>query len=670
MSAANNQEIFAIYESEWSKFRTRAVKLDNFYNNKQYSRSVASELRAIGLKPLVVPIVRPLIAQQVAILTSTKPSWRVVPLRGASKEVADISQRFLVGKWNSDYVDTQLYLALTDMCKVGLGHLFIDLASFLDNSTFDIIIERLNWKYVYIDPRIQRVDGSDAEDMIIKKRSGLKRAQVVFQMDEGDIRDAIGVNNKSSISEVDILDRFSKYPVDRVEYSIKDEYKNDLADKSLPPSVFYTSKLKSKIEKERKEWYKVVKSLESDGKIELKELSDLNIYRCISVGDHTAYEGIMNIRDYPIITFADEHTGDIKDVQGEIASIEGIQEYINKFYMLTIHNAMLTGNVRFFGPKGSITDIAKFQKTSMLPGAFLEWNVQTDLPNQGKPDIIQPGQLSSAFYGLSQDLIKKAEYALSIYAPVQGNPQGVPETFSTTASLQEFGTQRIKSLARRVEIMIAKAGEVVMQYIQNYTDVNELLEYVDDRQFTDNGQANPSYGEQISAGRINEVDVKEGIVKEIKKDSRIGHYAVKILTQPNFGTDRMNKAAFISNMVMNKALPMTPAVSKRLFDLMEVPGYQEIVNEMTAAQPNSQTIKQLIQNIQVLKKQNQMLLNESDKMAKQLEISDFRRNLDKELANIRTMSNEAKDEAVKNLNEQIQSILQDLQPSNNGETNE
>lgn len=668
MSAAKNIEIFNQYESEWAQWRKRAIKLDNFYNNQQYSKTVASELRQVGLKPLVVPIVKPLIAQQVAILTSTKPSWRVIPLKGASREVADISQRFLVGKWNSDYIDTQLYLALLDMCKVGLGYLMIDVANFMDNAVFDILIERINWRYVYPDPRSQRFDISDAEDIILKKRAGLKRAQVVFGLSEKDIKDAVRSDGRSFISEVDILDRFSKYPVERVEYAIADEYRNELSGKELPPTVFYTSKLKSKIENESRKWYKTVKSLENDGKIELKELNELNIYRCISVGAHTAYEGIINIRDYPIIAFADEHSGDLNQTQGETATIEGIQEYVNKFYMLTIQNAMLTGNSRYMGPKDAVKDISKFQKTANIPGAYLEWIPQPDLPNYGKPERIEPGQLASAFYSLANDLIRRAEYALSIYAPVQGNPQGVPETFSTTASLQEFGTQRIKSLARRVEIMIAKAGEVVMQYIQNYTDVNELLEYVDDRQYTPDGQPNENYGNITQAGTLNELPIDEGVVREIKNDAKIGHFAVKILTQPNFGSDRQNKAAFMSNMIMNKALPATPAVLRRLLDYLEVPGYQEIVSEIASAQPNQQTIQQLIQNVKVLSKQNQLLLSESSKMAKQLEISDFSKNMYMQLADIKMKIKDEISKGSVDINSQLTDLLNSVK-TNNGETN-
>ena len=636
MSARQNLEIFNLYESEWQPWRNKAIKYNNFYKNKQYSKKAQSDLKSMGLKALVINVVRPLLGQQLSILTSTKPTWRIVPLQGASKEVADIAGRFLVGKWNSDYLDTQLELALLDVLKVGLGYLFVDCASFLDNATFDILIERVNWKFVYPDPLATKFDLSDAENIIIKKRIGAKRAQVQFQLTDAELKDAIstagGVNPQ--LVQVDVIDRFSKYPVERVSYDVNEKYRNELRD--LPPKIFYTSKLKGIKEQEKRNYYKELKQLETDGKIDITKMNELNIHRCLSAGQADIFEGIMNIRDYPVITFSNEFSENANDVDGETVFLEGIQEALNKFYMLTIHNAMLTGNVRYTAPEGSITNPEQWQKASMIPGAVSFWKPQPDLPNAGQPVQIQPGQLSSAFYGLSNDLMRKAEYETSVFAPIQGNPQGSPETFSTTATLQDFGSQRIKRLARKVDIMIAKAGEVVLQYIQNYTDTDELLEYIDDRPFTEEGQINPAFGTNVSVGKVNTPVVNnEAVVKEIKNDTRIGKYAVKVLTQPNLGTDRLIKANFLTSLTMNKVLPFTPAVSKKLLDLMEIPGYMEIVAELSQNSDMQGKVQQLVQNIQVLQKQLQHSTGEADKLAKKLEISDFRNSLDKELLRIK-----------------------------------
>lgn len=638
MSATENVSIFREYEGELASLRKRQMKYSQFFLGKQYSKSDISKLRSFGLKPIVVNEVRPLIGQQAAILTSTKPTWKVLPQNGATKDVADIMGKYLVSKWNSDYVDIQYESAVRDCLVTGAGYLFIDVANFLDNSTFDIKIERLNWKYVYPDPNASKFDLSDAEHIFVAKEVGLKYAQVLYGMSESEAKSAADVQDTSS-ARVKIIDSFSKYPVERVEYNIlvpgKDSPIPNLQYEKLPPSIFYTSALKNKVEEEKRNWVKELHELESEGKIELKKLKALNIHRCISVGNYTAYEGVMNIRDYPIILFSDEFTDEYKNLEGETNFLEGIQEATNKFYMLTIHNAMLTGNVRVIGPKDAITDKTAFQKTVNLPGAYIDWTPQPDLPNFGKPELIPPGQLSSAFYGLANDLMKKAEYETGVFSPVQGNPQGSPETFSTTASLQSFGTQRISRIARRLEIQLSKAGEVAIQFIQNYTRKNELLQYLDDQPYNQNGEPSDTYGTMVEAGTLNIETPSIEAVEEIKNSSKVGSFALKVMTQPNLGTDRMNKAAFMSNMVMNKTLPPLPSVMKKLFDLMEVPGYMEMVKELAGNSQNSAQVQELVKTVQMLQKQLVVTQNEATKLMKDKEVLAFRNSLDKQLLKIK-----------------------------------
>src|SRR5207249_3544319 len=137
-------------------------------------------------------------------------------------------------------------------------YMFIDLATFLDNATFDLLIERLNWKWVYPDPNCSKFDFSDAENMVVRKKVGLNYAQVKFRMSEFDLRDAmgdvLGVNLMST--QVNVIDRFSKYPTEQVQYKIKDEHRSYLQVDKMPPTVFYTSKLRKKTEEEKRKWKK------------------------------------------------------------------------------------------------------------------------------------------------------------------------------------------------------------------------------------------------------------------------------------------------------------------------------------------------------------------------------------------------------------------------------
>lgn len=649
--ADKNLQIYQDYEGEWAAFRRRADKYNDFYYSKQYTAEEEQGLIDMGLKPIVINIIRPIILQHLAILTSSRPTWRVVPTKGATKEVADISGRFLIGKWNSDYLDIQQALVAFDMLVTGLGWLFVDIASFMDNATLDIVVKRMNTKFVYADPLATQFNFSDAENILIKKDISPTKAQILYKLSDKQLRESLNTVDVNSVKTVELIDRFSKVPCEVYEYDVKytDEYTPDLRD--LPPRHLIMDRRYGHLKRAETDLIRNLKVLMSEGKIDLRKMNDLSVYRTTSIGKYLVHEGMMKIKDYPLIPFANEFTDEAKKIQGEANSLIGIQEGHNKYYMLVLHNAMLTGNVRVLAPKNAIKDVTAFQKTWALPGVVWEWEVDSTLPDGGAPKIVPPGQLSSAFYQLSADLMAKAEYESAVFGPLQGNPQSSPETFSTTSTLQNFGSQRIKFNARKMDIQLAKAGEVVLQYIQRYSREDELLEFIDDRPFTEDGQVNAEFGEQKQIGTLNQHIVNAGVVKEIKNDARVGTLAVKVLTQPNLGTDRLIKGSMLQQMVMNKALPPTPAVMKKMFDLIELPGYAEMIAEMQSTQVSEQQLQQMAQQMQMLQKQNQMLRDESMKMAKKLEINDFEVKLEKELLNIKKEALANNQELSKGLNE-------------------
>lgn len=660
---AENQALSQDYQEQLSNWRDRAERYESFFRGGQYSRKEKKILKNYGLIPLVINLTRPLISQRRAILTSSKPTWRVVPLQGGNKLIAEAAQQYLVGKWNADYVDTQLNLALKDCLITGVGYLFVDLASFLDNSTFDINIKKLSWNYVLPDPKAQEFDLSDAENILIRKFVSLSRARVLYGLTKEEAESSISesaahnTGNTEATQQVEVLDRFSKYPVTQYHVTpAKGEFLRDL------PTIFYTDDLTTKTSQENRALAEDMKRLSVEGTIELKEMRQLHIYRAISVGDLAVYSGVMNIRDYPIIPFIDEHGTTFEKCQGDVEFIEGIQKAINKFYLLTMHNAMLTGNFRVMGPKNAVKNKTQFQRTSALPGAYLEYEPDPTLPNGGKPEIIQPGTLSSAFYGLTGDLMDKAKFELSVFSPVMGDARGTPETFSTTASLQDFGTQSIKELARRIDVQVAKVGEIVLQYIQNYTGRNELLEYIDissgelrspmvedtnqaaQAEPADNEEQDVETQKKMMAIKLNEVIIKAGIVAEIKNNTRLGKYAVKVLTQPNLGTDRLIKASFMRDMIMNKTIPATPSVIAAMMDLMEFPGATKLVEQFKKDVGAEQKAKQAEEQATELVRRLKMAETENMKLMKRLELKDLQ-------SEIEIMKTELKGQGEKALSE-------------------
>ena len=632
----SNLNLYNDYEGRLRNQRQRALRFDRFFRGRQFSRKEMTLLKQYGLIPLVINIVRPLLSNRRAIITSSKPTWKVVSLQGASATIADATQQFLVGKWNADYLDIQTNLAIKDMLITGFGFMLVDCASFLDNSTFDISIKHIGWRYVFPDPNAKEFDLSDAENIVVKKKIGINRAKVIYQLTDDQAAQAVSdmVGADPNAAEIDVIDRYSKYPiVTSIVVPVEGQHLRNL------PTVFYTSNLRSKIEQERQALDVDMRKLEVAGKIEVRRLKDLHIYRAISVGQLPVYEGIMDIRDYPIVCFQDEIGDTFADCQGETEFIEGVQRATNKFYSLIMHNAMLQGNFRVMGPTNAVKDKTLFQKTSALPGAYLPYDPDPNLPNGGKPDVLQPGSIASGFYTLANDLIEKSKFILNTYDPMLGNPQGSPETFSTTASLQDFGSQPIKEIARRVDIQISKLGEVAIQFIQNYAPPREMLEFVDIDGTLTSPQTMDASGDKTKV-ILNDPQVKEGVIAEIKNNTKLGKYSVKVLTQPNLGSDRMIKASFIMNMLMNKAIPASPSIIGMLLEYMEFPNAKKIIANIQAETSAVAQAEQMQKQLEEMSKSMQLMQNENVKLKEEMELSGFRAELDKRLNDIQSAAKE------------------------------
>lgn len=655
-----NTQLFNDYQTTLDQMYRRAERFDAFFRGRQYSRRDHKLMKAAGIMPIVINILRPLLSNRRAVITSSKPTWKVVPLQQGSALVADACQQYLVGKWNADYLDIQYNLALKDMLITGFGFMLVDLASFLDNSIFDIGIKHVGWRYVFPDPDAKEADLSDAENILVHKNLGIKRAQVVYRLTDEQCGEALQIARYSSnehvdprIRRVDVLDRYSKYPIERfIVTPKKGEHLRDL------PTAFYTSKLESAVEQERRDLADEMKRLKVDGKIDLREMKDLAIHRAISVGNLDIDHRLMNIRDYPIVSFIDEVGDTFKDCVGESEFVEGIQRAVNKSYSLMLHNAMLQGNFRVMGPSSAVKDRVQFQKTAAIPGAYLPYEADPQLPNGGKPEIMQSGSLPNGFYGLSNDLIQKAQFETNVYDTQLGNAKGAPETFSTLNSLQEFGAQPIKELARRMDVQVGKLGEVVIQFIQNYTDKNELLQFID----LETGEMATPMTQNAQTGEreqiiLNQVVVKEAVVSEIKNNTRVGKFVVRIMSQPNLGTDRLAKAAFIRDMLMNKAIPATPTILGMLLKYMEFPGHEKIIADLQREQDAAAQAQQLQAQLKDASEMITMLQNQLVDAGKKVELSKFKTELADRL---REISKNADDKAS-----QLESVIQSLSGDSN-----
>jgi peptidoglycan hydrolase CwlO-like protein len=126
----------------------------------------------------------------------------------------------------------------------------------------------------------------------------------------------------------------------------------------------------------------------------------------------------------------------------------------------------------------------------------------------------------------------------------------------------------------------------------------------------------------------------------------LGKYAVKVLSQPNFGSDRLAKAAFLKDMLMNKAIPPTAAVIALLADLMEIPGGQKLIDEIQKDTGAQSQLAQLAKQMKDMQGKLKRLDSDNTKLMKELEIADFRNDLDKTHRDIKDKAKERIDSII------------------------
>ncbi len=195
--------------------------------------------------------------------------------------------------------------------------------------------------------------------------------------------------------------------------------------------------------------------------------------RC-SVSDQFLYERKLDpkIKEYPIIPIPYIHTGTPFPMSA-CTPLVGKQEEINKAHQITIHNANLSGSLRWLMQEGAV-DETQWEKYSSSPGARLIYRQGYD-----KPEPVHPSPLNNAFFSLVQEGKNDLEYISGIYSSAQGDVRAQHETVKGLLQQDEYSTRRIKAwMLHTVEPALEHLGIVVKQFAQSTYTANKIFRLV------------------------------------------------------------------------------------------------------------------------------------------------------------------------------------------------
>lgn len=183
--------------------------------------------------------------------------------------------------------------------------------------------------------------------------------------------------------------------------------------------------------------------------------------RC-SVGDQLLYERLLDrkIKDYPVIPVPYIHTGTPYPMSA-CDPLVGKQEEINKAHQIMIHNANLSGSLRWLMQEGAVDD-DEWEKYSSSPGARLTYKMGFEAPRE-----IMPLPINNAFFTITEEGKSDFEYISGMYASAQGDISKQHDTYRGLLAQDEYGTRRIRAWVETiVEPALQHLGNVVKQFAQ------------------------------------------------------------------------------------------------------------------------------------------------------------------------------------------------------------
>lgn len=179
---------FTEYQSAAGEMRKYRDNCEEFYFNdvesslSQFTQKQKNEIDRAYKIPVSTKISYPIIEQMIAFLTGNKPFPRLIAPTDAQANWTETYSKGYAGVWYESKADRELKLALRDMLVVGSGFLRARTNSFFNETTFNVVLEYVDWHSVYVDPKSKKEDFSDAERICIQKSMPKGKAEKEYNI--------------------------------------------------------------------------------------------------------------------------------------------------------------------------------------------------------------------------------------------------------------------------------------------------------------------------------------------------------------------------------------------------------------------------------------------------------------------------------------------------------
>lgn len=302
------------------------------------------------------------------------------------------------------------------------------------------------------------------------------------------------------------------------------------------------------------------------------------IRKTLIVGDEILESEYLPFENYPIVAFHLQHAGLINKTYGIMHYILDMQKFLNKTYSALIYDMQTNNRPKVMVAKGSLVNPEKFESQWSKPSAMIEYHPNPELPDGGRPTIINPSPMSQVSAYVIQDIAQRVEYVTGIHGVMMGDGNATPNTASATSSLQNFGSQRIKHYARAIEPALRLLAASTIEHLQHYAPKDKILKYIDE-----------------------EFQEQSFQLLSLKDDLR---FKIRIDIVNDLPTVKQATVAMLSSVAGQTSNPfVADALTKEMLKLLEIPKMVKLAEEIDPMKQLQQQNQQLQQQVQALEGQ-------------------------------------------------------------------
>lgn len=517
--------MFKDFETQRMDWAEGAANDEDFFNGRQWTDEEIREIKLKGMAPLVVNRTMPIILQEIAIFTSTRPSFRYFPRDDGDVETAAIWSDVASYIWHNSNGDSELQQTMRDYFVTGIGYMGVRVVSDSNFGDGEVMIESLPVWDVYPDPNSRKIDLSDARSIIVSRL--IDEATLAFNYP--DKKNAI---RKAAAEEGSVMDRpYSNSseggPISHSDYQYSESYdgKNKVRyiecyEKFKKPMVRVMDLVKGTDQvvpptaiTDRSEW-------ESSPDRNIMDVYVTRIRKTTTLGENLVLDTEeLPISHYPIVPFFLHHNRNPYPT-GDVAVIKGMQQEVNKRRSIMIHNATLAANYRMISQKGAIANKADYEAKGSTPGFMLEYHQGFD-----KPEGVMPQALPNAWIQLEGEAKGDMEYAVSVFSHMMGSSSDAPDTYRALLSLEEAGQRKVRHKAQHANHALRILGTVVWEYSRLLYDTPKILRVI--------GQDS-----DLKEVAVNGAKLVDGKITKVN-DLTVGRYDLIVVDGTAMPTNRM-----------------------------------------------------------------------------------------------------------------------------------